>query len=53
MNKSIDFNVALNISSDLEEEQLVDEDGEVDLYGDLAIALMALQDEDECEFEEL
>ena len=53
MNKSIDFNVALNISSDLEEEQLVDEDGEVDLYGDLSMALMALQDEDECDFEEL
>ena len=53
MNKSIDFNVALNISSDLEEEQLVDEDGEVDLYGDLSVALMALQDEDECYFEEL
>ena len=55
MNKSIDFNVALNISSDLEEEQQFDEneDGEVDLYGDLSVALMALQDEDECYFEEL
>ena len=53
MNRSIDFNVALNISSDLEEDQLVDEDGEVDLYGDLSVALMALQDEDECGFEEL
>ena len=53
MNKSVDFNVALDISSDLEEEQLINEDGEVDLYGDLAIALMALQDESEYEFEEL
>ena len=55
MDKSIDFNVALDISSDQEEEQLVDEseNGEIDLYGDLSVALLALNDEDVCDFEEL
>ena len=54
MDKSIDFNVALDISSDMEEDALtIDEDGEVDLYGDLNMALLALQEEDVCDFEEL
>ena len=54
MDKSIDFNVALDISSDMEEDKLmIDEDGEVNLYGDLSVALLALQEEDVCNYEEL
>ena len=56
MNKSIDFNVALDISSDSEDGRLViDEscDGEISLYGDLSVALLALHDEDADNFEEL
>ena len=54
MDKSIDFNVALDISSDMEEDELmIDEDGEVNLYGDLSVALLALQEEDVCNYEEL
>ena len=54
MDKSIDFNVALDISSDVEEDELmIDEDGEVNLYGDLSVALLALQEEDVYDFEEL
>ena len=53
MDTSIDFNVALDLSSDEEEELMIDENGEVNLNGDLSVALLALQDEDVCDFEEL
>ena len=53
MDTSIDFNVALDLSSDEEEELMVDENGEINLYGDLSVALLALGDEDVCNFEEL
>ena len=57
MNRSIDSGMALNTSSELEEEQQLDEnvDEKVDLYATLMVlvTLMALQDEDECDFEEL
>ena len=40
MDTSIDFKVALELSSDEEEELMIDENGEIDLYGDLSVALL-------------
>ena len=53
MDTSIDFKVVLELSSDEEEELMTDDNGEVDLYGDLSVALLALDQEDILEYEEL
>ena len=57
MNRSIDSGMALNTSSELEEEQQLGESVEekVDLYATLMVlvTLMALQEESDYEFEEL